>query len=50
MLLQVNVFNQSGSVRESDSFYRKRQIKTVLTNDVEENAKSRMGNARTRPR
>ena len=38
------------SVRESDSFFRKRHIKTVFTNNVAEHAKSRMGNARTRPR
>ena len=37
-------------VRESYSFYRKRQIETILTNIVAEHAKSRMRNARARPR
>ena len=36
-------------VRESDLFFRvKRQIKTVLTNVVVEQVKSRMNNAKTR--
>ena len=37
-------------VRESYSFYRKRQIETILTDIVAEHAKSRMRNARARPR
>ena len=37
-------------VRESGSFLRKRQTKTILTDIVAEHAKSRMSNARSRPR
>ena len=38
-------------VRESDLFFRvKRQIKTVLTNEVVGHVKSRMSNAKTRQR
>ena len=36
-------------VREINSFFRKRQIKTLFINIVAEHAKSRMSNARTRP-
>lgn len=47
MSLQVNALNQS---EKATRFFRKRHIKTVFTNNVAEHAKSRMGNARTRPR